>query len=54
MATEQLHSSLELFIPALLDVMDGLLYVVLFSPVPHMVFPVNLLDGLSKRLEDFC
>lgn len=52
-ATEQLPSSLELFIPALLDVMDGLLYLLLFSPVPHMMFPINLLDGLPKRLEDF-
>jgi hypothetical protein len=53
MAAKQLHSSLDLFIPALLDVSDGLLYVVLFSPVPHMVFPINLLDGLPKRLVDF-
>jgi hypothetical protein len=44
----------ELFIPALLDVMDGLLYLVLLSPVPHMVFPISRLDGLPKRLEDFC
>jgi hypothetical protein len=48
MATEQLHSSLELFNPALLDVTNGLLYVLLFSPVLHMVFPINLLDGLPK------
>lgn len=53
MATEQLHSSLDLFFPALLDVTDGLLYVVLFSPLAHMVFPINLLDGLPKRLKDF-
>jgi hypothetical protein len=54
LATEQIHSRLELFIAALLDVMDGLLYVVLFSPVPLIVLPINLLHGLSKGLEDFC
>jgi len=54
MATEQLHSSLDHFVPVLLDVTNGLLYVVLFSPVLHMVFPINLHDGLPKRLEDYC
>jgi hypothetical protein len=43
-----IHASLEHFILALLDVTNGLLYVELFSPVSHMVFPINFLMNYSK------
>jgi hypothetical protein len=42
------------FIPALLDIMDGLFLCGTIFTSPTLVLPINLLGGLPKGLEDFC